>query len=410
MSIRVFVIGDPHFKAKYIQEGDTFINRCIEQARRCDPDLVIVLGDILDTHEIVNVYAHDMAYRFINGLSEIAKTCILIGNHDMANPTVFLTKMHIFNPFKKWKNVIVVDTPIMITQNDIGLKDDTESELDEFEEERAEISFVLVPYTAPGRFQDALDMVPNWKSASCIFAHQEFQGCKMGPMISVDGDCWSEDYPMVISGHIHDEQVIDNVYYIGSSIQHSFSESYNKYIWLATFYSGESIPNIDKIDLNMEKKKIITMDIKDVSSFDIKRTENSIIKLSLKGNNEEFKQFRKSKLYTKLRSCRVRFAYRPTPKEDTGTREVKRMDFIEALNKVVKSKGDNVVKEYETLFGAMKSTVEDVANKDNDNHADSESVSEKEYDPEKDAMIETDEEYGSEYATDDEECYGTDVE
>ena len=72
----------------------------------------------------------------------------------------------------------------------------------------------------------------TWELADCIFAHQEFRGCKMGKEIS-KGDEWNAEYPLVISGHIHDYQIVGkNILYPGSSIQHTYTETHNKRIWL----------------------------------------------------------------------------------------------------------------------------------------------------------------------------------
>ncbi len=45
-----------------------------------------------------------------------------------------------------------------------------------------------------------------WKNVNCIFAHQEFYGCKMGAIESIEGDKWDHSFPLVIRGHIHSEQ------------------------------------------------------------------------------------------------------------------------------------------------------------------------------------------------------------
>ena len=72
----------------------------------------MLLGDILDTHEIVKIQPHNLATRLIDELSSIAPTFVIMGNHDLLNHNQFLTNNHIFNPFKKWKNVFIVDKPL----------------------------------------------------------------------------------------------------------------------------------------------------------------------------------------------------------------------------------------------------------------------------------------------------------
>ena len=76
--------------------------------------------------------------------------------------------------------------------------------------------FLFVPYVPPGRFVEALETYKNinWKDVDCIFAHQEFYGCKMGAILSEEGDKWESKWPLVVSGHIHSRQWINkNIYY-----------------------------------------------------------------------------------------------------------------------------------------------------------------------------------------------------
>ena len=146
------------------------------------------------------------AYEFIDAVRKLCKTYILVGNHDHINGTQFLTSNHWLNGLKEWDNVIVVDTV---------LQDCIKGE-----------KFIFSPYVPPGRFEDALNTLEDdWKDTLCIFAHQEFYGCKMGGVLSVEGDKWSLDYPNIISGHIHDNQTIQkNIYYPGSSLEISYGQ------------------------------------------------------------------------------------------------------------------------------------------------------------------------------------------
>ena len=172
----------------------------------------------------------------IEQLSQIAPTYVLIGNHDLINHSQFLTDNHIFNPMKKWPNVFIADTMPQVLQIE-----DSDGE---------ERTFVFCPYTPPGRFAEALNkIVPlgyTWELADAIFAHQEFEGCKMNQITSEEGDVWDPAFPPVISGHIHDAQTVgENVFYPGSAIQHGFGESAGKRIWFINWEpdeEGESSP------------------------------------------------------------------------------------------------------------------------------------------------------------------------
>ena len=207
MTATVLCIGDPHIQVGNITEVDLFIERLILLATKKQPDLIIVLGDILHTHERLHTIALNKAYEMINKLRLITKTYVLVGNHDYIQNQQFLTENHWLSGMKEWKNTVIVDKVISETIN--GEK------------------FVFTPYVPPGRFEEALNTLDgDWKDASCIFAHQEFYGCKMGAIVSVEGDNWSIENPHVVSGHIHSRQIPqENIYYTGSAMQHAFGES-----------------------------------------------------------------------------------------------------------------------------------------------------------------------------------------
>lgn len=346
--ITAFVIGDPHFKHGNISESEEFVIRSVEECGKVHPTIIVILGDTLDTHEIVRTQPYNLACRWIDELSRIAPVYLLIGNHDLINATQFLTTAHCFNPLKKWKNVTVVDRPVYA--------------------EHDNISFVFCPYVEPGRFTEALDKLiedgESWQLSDCIFAHQEFRGCKMGAIISEKGDIWDENYPPVISGHIHDSQTVGtNVYYPGSSIQHAFGESPNKCVWHIKFDAeDEPFFSIDKIPLGMKSKKIMYMSVEDTDTFDENILEKHHVKLSIKGTPEELTVFRSGKVYSDLRKKGVKFAFTKTQNEIEETGEKKNRDevsFLESLKKVVKTKSDPVQKLYTEIVGTITDSSEE---------------------------------------------------
>ena len=83
MEVRVLVIGDTHFKHNHLKEGAEFVEACVSRARTLAPDFIVCLGDTLDTHNIVHVQPHKLAFKFLEQLSQIAPTYLIIGNHDL---------------------------------------------------------------------------------------------------------------------------------------------------------------------------------------------------------------------------------------------------------------------------------------------------------------------------------------
>lgn len=278
----ILIIGDPHFSVKHFLEGEELIKKTIEIVKSSKPLATIILGDVLDTHEVAKNAPFKQAVRFIEALSEYAPLYVLIGNHDLINQKQYLTDNHFFGPLKKWNNVTIVDTPIKV---DIGK------------------NVVMCPYVPCGRLEEALDVLVDleydWRYDSvCVFAHQEIKGVVYGGKTSEIGDIWDPSYPPLISGHIHNSCTVGtNVYYPGSSRQVSIDEDPNKKLWLISFNDNLKIK---KIDLNLKGKKEIEIPIEEIENFDFKLKDKYYVKLKIKGTSEQFKVFRKSKLHSKM--------------------------------------------------------------------------------------------------------------
>ena len=355
--LTTLVIGDIHFKSDTVSDGAKFVNNIIEIAEKEDPSFIVLLGDILDTHEIVNVQPYKIATLLIEELSKIAPLYIIIGNHDLINHTQFLTDNHAFNPFKRWDNVFVADKPLLHTFKD---------------SEGYDKVFTFCPYVQPGRFIEALkhEHEEEWESSYAIFAHQEFKGCSMNKITSNQGDVWDEELPPVISGHIHDEQIVgDNIFYTGSSIQNSYSESPNKKVWLINWEPpiGEDIYyengfSVKKIKVGMRPKylKNFTIDeLLDKSKTDafINSLKTSDIKIKLSGSSQEFKVFRTSEIYKLITNNKfnVKFSYNlveDNPQSDSVIERLQREDlsFRKIFKDLVVEQSNSVKGEYNELF------------------------------------------------------------
>tara|TARA_B100000900_G_C20575040_1_gene714957 strand:+ start:265 stop:1272 length:1008 start_codon:yes stop_codon:yes gene_type:complete len=319
--MKVLAIGDPHFKTSNIKEVDMFLERieslCIQET----PDLIIILGDLLHEHERLHTTPLNKAYHFVKQMSKITLTYVIVGNHDLINNQQFLTQNHWMNAMKDWPNVVVVDD-VMEYNNE----------------------FLLCPYVPPGRFIEAISKFENWREYKAIFCHQEFYGCKMGAIISSDGDKWDKKHPDIISGHIHSNQTLDNVYYPGSSMQHAFGESEKNVIPVFT-WNQEDKYDLKEIDLDLPRKKIVYKDVDDLDSLEIKPTIDKV-KISLHGNYEQFKVFKKSKKYKDLIEKGIVIVYK-YDKKKIDNESYKDCDFMDVLNDIVeKEKNAYLISDY----------------------------------------------------------------
>ena len=320
----VLVIGDVHIKTTNIPDIDIFIKKICNIIITEKPDFTVLLGDILDTFEKINTFELNKAIELIDKIRNLSKLYVLIGNHDMVNCLQYLTENHWANSLKSWDNVVIVDKTI------------------------EEDDFVYVPYVPNGRFIDALNEITyDWKNAKCIFAHQEFYGAKMGSIISEDGDKWISNYPNVVSGHLHmNQRPQKNIYYPGSSMQVAYGETDDNVVSFLTFTNNNF--DIREIPLGMVRKKIIYTTIENIEIPE--EDVNNKIKMSISGDYEEFKTFKKSKKYKQLIDKGVNVIFKPTRKEI----KLKNEKIQESIDK---NNGSNDFKQI------LKESIQDIDNK-----------------------------------------------
>jgi len=321
--MKVLAIGDPHFMIKNIPEVEIFVKKLEELIKNENPDYIVMLGDLLHEHERLHTIPLNIAYNFIKMLSSYAYTYCIVGNHDLINNKQYLTDNHWMNAMKDWDNVKVIDK--VITEN----------------------NFVFCPYVPPGRFTEAVESYIK-SDTKCVFAHQEFYGCKMGAIVSVEGDKWLDTHPIVISGHIHSNQrPQDNVYYPGASLQHAFGESEKNIIPIITF--SDSGYDIREVDLELPRKKIVYVDIENIDDYEVKDTKHKL-KIKLSGNYEEFKTFKKSVKYKELSKKGIKISYKPKKVEEK-INDIDSSDFLKILhNLVIKEKNSYLLSDYNHIF------------------------------------------------------------
>lgn len=215
--MRIFVLGDPHFKKNNTHIFEQICSEILSIVEEKKPDLCICLGDTLDTHDRIYLRAQSMATRFFINIAEKCPLVILIGNHDRENNSDFMSNIHPFVGLECHKNIKIVYESIRENRNGFDI--------------------IYVPYVPPGKFYDALEHVDYYPSQykkypDIIFCHQEFKGCNMGTITSTKGDIWSTDFPVVISGHIHEYQILPNILYVGTFLQQNYGENENKAVMM----------------------------------------------------------------------------------------------------------------------------------------------------------------------------------
>jgi DNA repair exonuclease SbcCD nuclease subunit len=284
--MRILAIGDQHFTTKNIKEIETFIDVVTGIAEECKPDLIVLLGDLLHTHEKIHTVPLNKAYTFIKKMRDIALTYVIVGNHDYINASQFLSDNHWLNSLKEWPNVVVVDKVVTYQVDDDLL--------------------VFSPYVEPERFLDAMNTIDNWRDASVIFCHQEFYGCNMnGNYVSNQGK-WDLSFPQVVSGHIHTKQHLQkNIYYTGSSMETEWKDvegNENSYNTIAVLSVENKKMTIEEKEIRLHRKLKVHLKIEDLESFVIpEENAEDQIRLQISGiPYEEFNTLKQTTKYKEL--------------------------------------------------------------------------------------------------------------
>jgi DNA repair exonuclease SbcCD nuclease subunit len=342
--MKILLIGDCHFQVNNIPQTEVFIRKIDEYLKANPVDIIVVLGDVLHSHERIHSDILNKAISFIRLLSTYTKTYVLVGNHDAINNSIFLTDKHWMNCMKSYPNVVIVDD--IVKYNPIP-----------------EILFVFCPYVPDGRFHEALHtQFETFEKITCIFAHQSITGGKMGGIVS-NAERWEEHEPVLISGHIHDKQWVQpNMYYTGSIMQHSFGDKLDKSMLLLETSVGDEGDEKDKvinlpttslhfheIDLHLPKKFLVHYAIDQLTKEILenilmeRKESDSEYKIIVGGDYEEFKSFKKTTLYKEFVKSKVKISFKQPRKE---------LEQMKQMNEEMRKKYSQV--KQQTFFSVLK--------------------------------------------------------
>lgn len=353
--MKLLIIGDPHFRVDNIPECELFITQTAELV--CDLkskneiEAIVVLGDVLHTHEKIHTLALNMAIRFFDVCRKEFPTYVLVGNHDATSNTIFLESSHWMNALKGWTNIIIVDKPTFIE----GGKD-----------------VLLCPYVPDGRFVEALNTIEGWKTVKLICGHQLLNGAKMGAIVANGVEEWLEHFPPLISGHIHDKQRIkSNLLYVGSSMQHAFGETADKTLMIYDVETKEE----KEIELNIPKKKIMYVDASDIETAFKKIDDNHLYKIVIRGDPAECKAIKASSGLKRLKDLdnvkriQIKEDKKIEVQDDNDDEEneekkipAKNEGFLDILKKIVEDRNDMYVS---SLLNSCLELGEDISDNPN---------------------------------------------
>lgn len=268
----VLIIGDLHIKTNNerqiaiatIDIMETIINNHIA--------FIVILGDTLDNMGKIDMECLCRAADLFELLATTGKHIfILIGNHDRKNNREYMNNRHPFRGFDKYPGITIVSSCFVydFQLKDIGI--DTDKKL----------KICFVPYVPNNMYMKALqDCKINPEEISLFFSHSEFEGCKINKLSKTKCDIWPKNYPLNISGHIHNYEIVqDNLIYVGTPFQHDYTEPPNKGIFLLDLKTPGF--KLTKIELRIPQKFVIKIHYTDLQNIIL--DPNMDIKLEIFG-------------------------------------------------------------------------------------------------------------------------------
>lgn len=296
-TVRVVVISDVHIGiynnfAKPV-EGDTLNDRslasikplemALAEARELDKFL-IVDGDLFDQRASLDV-------RLVNRVASVFKEyqdiaiMLLAGNHDQIDNSAIPENSLEWLATAFPANVSVIKEPAAIQH----IYD-------------SEFTFFMVPYsedvkTTKQKIKEFATETDN----AILFAHLGVEGASDGGLYTHRlggafglGDLYPDKFKAVILGHYHKRQYLaDNVWYVGSPNQKSFSdENQAKGYDILTLHDDSFTDEF--IDLSTDFPKFLTIDSENgLTEANLKQMKDNYVRV-VAHNKDELKQFQEA--------------------------------------------------------------------------------------------------------------------
>lgn len=191
--MKILFIGDLHLKPSQLTIAVGVLSWIREVIQVYTPDIVVYLGDTFDTHAIIRSEIQGIFYdHILASVSPLMETFHLVGNHDQWKPAS--SEYHALQTFRHIRNFRVVSEPEIC------------------------MGIGFTPYISSASIFPKLE-------TEILVAHQTFLGASYGSFRPKDGvDCTSLPNQLVISGHVHERQMFDNVLYPGTPLASSLND------------------------------------------------------------------------------------------------------------------------------------------------------------------------------------------
>jgi DNA repair exonuclease SbcCD nuclease subunit len=256
---RILFIGDPHIRHTHLSEGIALLKWVESVAEEKKPDLIVNLGDTLDTHSIIRSEVLSTVNDHVDRVRDLKIPMVMVlGNHDMHKPNS--SRYHALEVFKGRRDLLVADT-IMVVDG-----------------------ITYIPY---------LPDPSSWPRIATDIAvtHNTFIGADYGFRLADQGIPVDQvRCDLVVSGHIHKHQTIQSVLYPGTPMSTGASDA-------------NQVKGLTIIDTNSLDREFIespfpmwrTLDFYVNGETELNLSEKDIWTVKLIGPRAEIKAFLESK-------------------------------------------------------------------------------------------------------------------
>lgn len=329
----ILFVGDPHFESGNREMTDTMHADVVRLTRATRPNAVVVLGDTLHRNTNIDSRILVRAVAFLSALAEITTLVLIAGNHDLPGPADFMSGVHGFTALAKWPNTILVDR---VCRFRIGTLD-----------------VVAAPYVKTGELHSAFCVSgTDVRGADLVISHQEYRGCKLGGAApSTEGDVWPADYPLNVSGHIHDRCWLqDNLLYTGMAYMHRRTDTRDKGLSLLVWDEQNVFRLEQRFRIASALRSHIDLAADDALAWHPPEGAEGM-EVVLRGTQEELEAVREAGLLASWRSAGVKVVEKPRIASGERYKSVVRGgSFTETLTRSVgENGGELAIAEWEKL-------------------------------------------------------------
>lgn len=274
MNKKVILINDTHFGHKndnpvILEYFISFFERQLfPYIRKNDIKYIIHCGDLFDRRKYVNFKTlREVNKRVFQPLLDMNIKCYIIpGNHDtyfrnnneLNAPEDLLANFENWTVYKKPQDVVIGDKTV-----------------------------AFLPWMATECELESFAFVEN-SQAEILFGHLELAGFQSLRGIFIEegyNTSWLEKFKHVYSGHYHLKSDKDNIHYLGTQYQFSYSDVWDK--------KGFHVLDLETLDLEFienEHKKFFTLDYTDEDPPKIlTEYKDSFVKIFVKSKKDAAK-------------------------------------------------------------------------------------------------------------------------